>query len=197
MRGGDTSINGHNRRGTSSRAYAALASTIRGHVNKRDQPTQAPGGSVRAGGNGHQAIFRCARTFVRGATKVIWHGVWAVLMLSAGADRSAAAVLQRHPDGPPPKCAIEIEFRLRRGEIDGMTLVRVLQFAETAPVIKHVYDGRERYEDPPMLCLVIDRENDALVTFEKLTGIVPVPRVRLPRLPPAPPVVLRYKGEFR
>lgn len=134
---------------------------------------------------------------MRGAMKIIWSAVATVLVLSAVVDRTAAAALQRHPDGPPPKCAIEIEFRLRRGEFDGMTLDRVLQFAETASVIKHVYDGRERYEDAPILCLVIDQANDALATFEKLTGIVPVPRARLPRLPPPPPVVLRYKGEFR
>ena len=129
--------------------------------------------------------------------KVIWCALTTLLMLSAGDTRCAAAGLERQPEGPPPKCAIEIEFRTRRGdfEFDGVTFDRVLRFAEAVPVIKHVYDRRHRYEDPPNLCLVMDDANEALVIFEQLTGIVPVPRVRLPRLRPPPPVVLRYKGE--
>lgn len=124
---------------------------------------------------------------------------WAVvtlLTLSAVCAHCSAAGLELQPEGPPPTCAIEIEFRARRGalDFDGMTLDRVLRFAEAVPGIRHIYDGRRRYEDPPVLCLVIDNPNEALAIFERLTGIVPVPRARLPRLPPPPPVVLRYKG---
>ena len=116
-----------------------------------------------------------------------------VLFFSLASD-CGAAVLEREPEGGPPKCAIEIEFRLHRGGFDGATLERVLRFAETAPRIKHLHDLRQRYEDGPILCLVIDMADEALAIFEQLTNIVPVPRARLSRLPPPPPVVLRYKG---
>ncbi len=105
-----------------------------------------------------------------------------------------AAVLERQPEGVSPTCAIEIEFRLRRDGFDGSTFERLLRFAETEPLIKHLYDLRQRYEDGPILCLVIDTVDEALSVFERLTNIVPVPRARLPRLPPPPPVVLRYRG---
>lgn len=105
-----------------------------------------------------------------------------------------AASLERQPEGTPPKCAIEIEFRLKQGGFDGTTFERVLRFAETEPRIGHLYDLRERYEDGPILCLVIGTADEALGIFEQLTNIVPVPRARLPRLPPPPPVVLRYRG---
>ncbi len=121
-------------------------------------------------------------------------GLLAVLLLAAFSASCQAVVLERQPDGTPPKCTIEIEFRLLRSGFDGATFERVLRFAETAPRIKNLYDLRQRYEDGPILCLVIDTVDEALGIFEQLTNIVPVPRARLPRLPPPPPVVLRYKG---
>jgi len=121
-------------------------------------------------------------------------GVVALLLMVAASVGCGAVSLERQPDGAAPKCAIEIEFRLLRGGFDGATLERVLRFVETAPRIKHLYDLRQRYEDGPVLCLVIDTADEALAIFEQLTNIVPVPRARLPRLPPPPPVVLRYKG---
>lgn len=118
----------------------------------------------------------------------------ALLWLTAAFVDCGAASLERQPEGAAPTCAIEIDFRLRRDGFDGATLERVLRFAETEPRIKHLYDLRQRYEDGPTLCLVIGTVVEALSIFEQLTNIVPVPRARLPRLPPPPPVVLRYKG---
>jgi hypothetical protein len=106
----------------------------------------------------------------------------------------AAARMELQPDGPLPACAIEIEFRSRRGEIDMQTLNRVLRFVEAAPAIKHAYDERRGDDEPSALCLVIESETNAIAVFEQLTNIVPPQRARLPRLKPPPAVVLRYNG---
>ena len=116
-------------------------------------------------------------------------------MMSGVAAAGAAAQLEPQPDGPPPMCAIQIEFRTRPGgEIDMQTLDRVLRYVEATPAIKHAYDERRGNEEPPALCLVIDGTAAAIAVFERLTSIVPPQRARLPRLKPPPPVVLRYNS---
>lgn len=121
----------------------------------------------------------------------------ALVALAGCSAPCASAVIEMLPEGSVPRCAVEIEFRTRRGEVefDGVTLGRVLRFVETTKAIKHAYDRRIGYSDPPVLCLVIEITTEALAVFEQLTNIVPVPRIRLPRMRPAPPVVLRYTGD--
>ena len=117
-----------------------------------------------------------------------------VLAMVAGAGPGSASRMRSTPEGPPPDCAIQLEFRMRHGGFDGQTFDRVLRFLDTEPDIEHIYDERDRYEDPPSLCLVIDNADRALKIFEDLTRLVPPQRAKLPRLKPPPGVVLRYKG---
>ena len=105
-----------------------------------------------------------------------------------------AARMELQPDGAAPVCAIEIEFRTRRGEIDMRTLDRVLAYVEASTAIKRAYDERRGDDQDPALCLVIESRDQALAVFEQLTILVPPQRARLPRLKPPPPVVLRFRG---
>lgn len=135
------------------------------------------------------------RSRVRLATKLMRHAVLPFLALSGVSAAHAATRLEPQPEGPPPVCAVQIEFRTRRGgEIDMQTLDRVLRFVEAKPAVKHAYDERRGDGEPPTLCLVIEGATEALAVFEGLTSIVPPQRARLPRLKPPPPVVLRYNG---
>ena len=128
----------------------------------------------------HMKLLRCA--------------VLTLLAVPAVSAPCKAARMEPQPDGPLPACAIQIEFRTRRGEIDMQTLDRVLRYVEDAHAVKHAYDERRGDDQPAALCLVIEDETKALSIFEQLTNIVPPHRVRLPRLKPPPPVVLRYNG---
>lgn len=116
----------------------------------------------------------------------------AVGLLTASACQ--AARLEPQPPGPPPMCAIEVEFRERNTEIDMRTLDRVLAYVETAPKVVHAYDKLRRDGDAPTLCLVIPTADEALTVFERLVLLVPPNRGKLPRIKPAPPVLLRYNG---
>ena len=91
-------------------------------------------------------------------------------------------------------CAIEIEFRVRRTEIDMRTLDRVLAYVEASPAVRRIIDERGGADDTPTMCLVIDDRDQALAVYERLTQIIPPQRARLPRLKPPPPVVLRWNG---
>ena len=117
-----------------------------------------------------------------------------LLALSAVSAVGKAARMEPQPDGPPPTCAIQIEFHARRGEIDMQTLDRVLRYVEAAPAVRRAYDERRGDDQPAALCLVIEDAAAALAIFEQLTNIVPARGMRLPRLKPPPPVVLRYNG---
>ena len=132
---------------------------------------------------------------MRLATKVMRFAGLSYVAMSAVSESCAAARMELQPEGPPPVCAVQIEFRTRfGGEIDMRTLDRVLRYVEAAPAIKHAYDERRADGEPPALCLVIDSAAEAIAIFEHLTNIVPPHRARLPRLKPSPPVVLRYNG---
>ena len=118
--------------------------------------------------------------------------VAAALAVGFGGGDGLAARLEPQPDGPPPVCAVEIEFHARRGEIDMRTLHRVLAYVEASSAIARAYDEKRGENEHSALCLAIDGEARALAVFEALTNIVPPQRRKLPRLKPPPPVVLRY-----
>lgn len=135
------------------------------------------------------------RSLVRLAGKKMGRAVLAILALCGAAAHCSAARMEPQPDGIRPICAVQIEFRTRRGgEIDMQTLDRVLRFVEGAPAIQHAYDERRGDGEAPSLCLVIEDAAEAIAVFSHLTNIVPPQRARLPRLRPPPAVVLRYNG---
>lgn len=135
------------------------------------------------------------RSRARLATGVLRRAVLSGLALSGVAASCAAARMELPPEGPPPVCAVQIEFRTRRGgEIDMQTLDRVLRYVEAAPAVRYAYDEQRGEGEPPTLCLVIDSAKEAIAVFEGLSSIVPPQRARLPRIKPPPPVVLRYNG---
>lgn len=120
-------------------------------------------------------------------------GIVLAAAVTAGQPCSAARV-EAQPDGPPPVCAIEVEFHTRQTEIDMATLDRVLQFVETVPAIEKAFDARRPTGEPATLCLVIGNPNEAVAIYEKLTLLVPAQSRRLPRIKPRPGVVLRLNG---
>ncbi len=119
----------------------------------------------------------------------------AVTLLLAAATVSTccgAAELEPQPEGPPPICAIRIEFRARQGEIDLRTLDRVLRFVSAEPAVEKAYDERRGEDEPSSMCLVIGSARKAIEVYEQLTRVIPPRRARLPRMMPTPAVVLRY-----
>lgn len=125
---------------------------------------------------------------------LVRRSVLVVFVSAAVSGDCAAARMELQPEGAAPACAIEIEFRTRRGEIDMRTLDRIMAYVEASPAIQRAYDERRGDDENPALCLVIENKDQALAVFEQLTILVPPQRARLPRLKPPPPVVLRYTG---
>ena len=85
----------------------------------------------------------------------------AIVMILAVSAPAAAAVMEPQPAGPAPVCAIEIEFHVRRTEIDMRTLDRILAYVEASAAIQRAFDERRGADDPPALCLVIDNAAQA------------------------------------